>query len=630
MILELTIVELCALSILTGLLVWWYRSPELTPAWLASLVGLSWYLGFVGILLLPIDITHATYIGYSSLLLDSWNVVYWSTFVITWVILPILYEAWYAGELSWRERLVTGVRRNLKSYAIGLLLGVVCAIYLVATGETTILGLPSFLMVFGNTYGFLIVIALLGNGLVEVPRAIWRSTDPEKELERTHYRAVQCDADVYDYRCEVEETEQVVRRVARQLEGSSTANPELRMFAEKIIEFCDKFKYSKGVHRSSSRASHKRPSDPQEAERVNDLSAEFLADLLRKVRRAQEKLHAANLRWEAILESTKRLELAINGQSTTQTEPQLSGLKALLRRVASLWKERLRLPTLRAVSWCAAGMSVLILWSELTVAAPVNLSPFGLLLQAFAPSSDEDKYKQAEKGAFFLQFFALIPYAYMSVCTYYSLFRLRLIGVFALHGPHQSTPGPLMFNAMYLIRLQFPLGYTFLTMVSPPHAHGDTLSDEVAFKRLMSNMDTIPLFGQEFVVYAPIILGLLSLCSLFALFPRLLKLVGLDHEDMDPSTDEDFAERLREGRTLIERGLRRQQREYEQQARDSDEEGGVVNALHASRFASRPTREPTKVASARSFIEMRSSGQRETYSRVNQDSGVASGVGVEY
>ena len=75
----------------------------------------------------------------------------------------------------------------------------------------------------------------------------------------------------------------------------------------------------------------------------------------------------------------------------------------------------------------------------------------------------------------------LLPLAYMSLCTYSSLFKLRLFGTYSLHGGRQSAPGALLFNSMYLIRLQFPLGYNYLRILRYDAAEG------CAFKQLMSS-----------------------------------------------------------------------------------------------------------------------------------------------
>ena len=58
-------------------------------------------LAFVGIILYPIDI------GYSieeqeanEIVLNIWTFVYWFTFFLAWVYLPIMMEYWASGEFK--------------------------------------------------------------------------------------------------------------------------------------------------------------------------------------------------------------------------------------------------------------------------------------------------------------------------------------------------------------------------------------------------------------------------------------------------------------------------------------------------------------------------------------------------
>lgn len=80
-----------------------------------------------------------------------------------------------------------------------------------------------------------------------------------------------------------------------------------------------------------------------------------------------------------------------------------------------------------------------------------------------------------------------------------------------LQGRHQTLPGPLLFNAQYLIRLQFPLGYNFMRILR----YYGTKSNRTpalqlpAFQNLMNDMRTVPVLGTNFNVYAPLLLVVL-------------------------------------------------------------------------------------------------------------------------
>jgi len=77
-ILSLAVAEALVLAVMTGLLLWWYRSKDLTPNWVCAAIGVSWFLGFSGTLLLPLDIAQAVAQGTSSSgMTDIWNFMYW-------------------------------------------------------------------------------------------------------------------------------------------------------------------------------------------------------------------------------------------------------------------------------------------------------------------------------------------------------------------------------------------------------------------------------------------------------------------------------------------------------------------------------------------------------------------------
>jgi len=172
------------------------------------------------------------------------------------------------------------------------------------------------------------------------------------------------------------------------------------------------------------------------------------------------------------------------------------------------------------------------------MAFPVNLSPLGFIIRHSEPL-----------GVAWVQLLALIPLAYMSLCTFYSLFKLRVTGRLV---PRHTTPGALLFNAMYLIRLQFSLGYNYLVMLyGLDGKYGGIETGTIAFQRLMSNMETVPILGTEFIVYSPLLMALFIGLALLNVYARFLQLFGIDVEEAMTSTHPDAVERIMEGKKLL-------------------------------------------------------------------------------
>ncbi len=68
-------------------------------------------------------------------------------------------------------------------------------------------------------------------------------------------------------------------------------------------------------------------------------------------------------------------------------------------------------------------------------------------------------------GIILTQLVAFSTLAYMSVCTYSSLFRMNLGWVFTLQPNQESPATSLIFNAIYLCRLQFSLAFNLFLII---------------------------------------------------------------------------------------------------------------------------------------------------------------------
>ena len=72
-----------------------------------------------------------------------WYTVYWTTFFLAWVVLPILYASWQAGELTWMERLKSAIRLNVRQYLLMALALLLFVIYLVIRYYSAIFNFPT-------------------------------------------------------------------------------------------------------------------------------------------------------------------------------------------------------------------------------------------------------------------------------------------------------------------------------------------------------------------------------------------------------------------------------------------------------------------------------------------------------
>lgn len=115
---------------------------------------------------------------------------------------------------------------------------------------------------------------------------------------------------------------------------------------------------------------------------------------------------------------------------------------------------------------------------------------------------------------------------YMCLCVFYSILRINLVMNYVVEGPHLSLPSSLLFNSQYLGRLQFILGYNFLLCLNY-----SKVDKEVQFNNIMSEVETIPLFGKSFILYSPILMILISILTYFNVVARILKFFNIENED---------------------------------------------------------------------------------------------------
>ncbi|MBA0577442.1 hypothetical protein Golob_025164 [Gossypium lobatum] len=94
-----------------------YFAGPAVPIYVLLTVGYTWFCSFSIIILVPADIwtvISLTMVGHSSKAISLfWSLTYWSTFLLTWVVVPTLQGYEDAGDFTMAERLKTSVHANL-------------------------------------------------------------------------------------------------------------------------------------------------------------------------------------------------------------------------------------------------------------------------------------------------------------------------------------------------------------------------------------------------------------------------------------------------------------------------------------------------------------------------------------
>jgi hypothetical protein len=374
--------------------------------------------------------------------------------------------------------------------------------------------LIGFMMAMTNTYGLLIIIVLMGNGLVALPRRIWEMGNTSAELARLYMmvrkhaaslfcfgfvlipciccvQATSVDTNFHDARFELEDCEIEAKHLNQKINSSETYAefvPYIKIIKERIESFDFK---GKSMSRQYSQQIEKPASDDKDIRKA-------LVSLNARLLTAQRQIMASSRRWISLLETVRYLEVGLETLSTLYHSLTFSQLNlpqnvtnGTLRPEDSSWCE-MRVSTQKDLDdyesssaitktivtahnkvrylWrmkcysifckvsavlCAIA-SIFILVGELSMGIDAVHSPVGWILVAVSSGG---------AGIFITQVIAFLTLAYMSICTYWALFRMNLGWAFTLQPDQQSPATSLLFNATYLCRLQFSLAFNFLLII---------------------------------------------------------------------------------------------------------------------------------------------------------------------
>ena len=91
-------------------------------------------------------------------------------------------------------------------------------------------------MALGNTYGFLMVVLLLGYSLVDLPKQIWRQANPETELRRTQIVASNADEALFEAVWELQDCEDLIDKVATRIGNSEESRVTIDSYYARCVD----------------------------------------------------------------------------------------------------------------------------------------------------------------------------------------------------------------------------------------------------------------------------------------------------------------------------------------------------------------------------------------------------------
>ncbi|KFM23620.1 LMBR1 domain-containing protein 2-like protein [Auxenochlorella protothecoides] len=423
-------------------------------AWLTSLSVIS---------LVPIDV-YSTVSERPVPALDMlWTISYWSTQVLTWALIPIMQNYVVSGAFSVLKRLGDALHRLWLFYLVIITLCIIGGIVALLTHRLQLSTVPALVVTLSNAYGLFVIIALLGYGLVEVPRTLWRRSFPESRLKWHYHRVGRSAEKLADASTELEKVLAIALATTQQI---SRSDAHLRPLSDAVVKYLELYS---PVHFTVLG----RP-------RVNiDLLDESDLDY------ASDEAGLTRLR--------ARCKAAIAHFVGCRGEYVINARRAMHLQAALL----------------AVATSATIIWAEATIGSgrSPDLSPFSLAI-----------HTRVARREFLEQLIVAAPLAYMCACTYFSLFKLGNFGFYHMV-PGATWSRSLLLSGSLLARFAAPLCYNFLHVIRMNEYLKDG-QQMVFIAKMGSAFQDVPILGQSFNTWFPLLLVVYVLLLTFNLWEQ--------------------------------------------------------------------------------------------------------------
>ncbi|XP_076814972.1 G-protein coupled receptor-associated protein LMBRD2-like isoform X2 [Clavelina lepadiformis] len=507
-----------------------------------------------------------------------WRIVYWTSQILTWLVLPFMQSYSCAGDFSTFGKMKRAVIENAVYYGSYLLLfgGLLTYVAVAPDIHLNIEQLKVILITASNTWGLFLLVLLLGYGLVEVPRRMCHAADLDRSLAQTHFKLAKLSTEKQEASEDLDDILEEIKRVAH----SVCYNHPMRKFVNIIVSKCpENFQVSQGMD------------DYEDFDNGrSDISEKSLVKIHRQVIRAMHTYIRTTTQWKMLMKKALLLESISNSMNLPDRQwkeeyPRESSknicVKTLCTTTYTWYWFCLIQPKLRkVVACCLAIFSLMVVWSECTF---FNENPVLSLFAIFI------NLAKSSYNYFYIELASCLTISYLCVCAYYTVFRIKFFNYFYIAGHHQTDESSLLFVGIMLCRLTPPLCLNFLGMIHlDTHITGDT-GVETSYTKIMGHLDVISFISDGFNIYFPILVCVLCIATYFNLGQRCLSVIGFQR--FIDTADDMTTDLVDEGKQMVGREKRRLQREHRSLQR-SERIGAFVHDtdMHSRQWSGRRMR----------------------------------------
>ncbi|KAL1961274.1 hypothetical protein VTO42DRAFT_2 [Malbranchea cinnamomea] len=527
-----------------------YVSLRATPAYLSFTVFLALALPASIVLLVPIDLASSNFRGNAPsgvwlpkrVVLVSWRITYWLTFVLTWAFLPLLGEYLDSGYRTPRDRIVYSLRSNGRYYLMVLCMGFVGLVYIIIQNGFEFTSLKSLLMALAYVWGLAFAIYLMGHGLVAIPRGFWRDVNNGDRLRRIQCRAPRVHERLTDSMAELESVEFQVKQLQKK---KLTVSADLRDWIDELMEM---------TYLPAARLPLASLAEDTRASAPAVITERYLADLGRRLNRARHRNARFADEWARLVQEAVDCQSIIDSCASQHLEfRRLYGPPAFeIPFMTPYLRYHLHVNLLPAIRTVLAGIfalaSVCIVWSEIIKSFFPRLSVI--------PHTVVWRRGEDSTVNFLGQVMAAGWILYMCSAAFRGITDAKVWGNRALV-PRNTYPESACWYAGQVAKLTVPLSYNFLTFLPRDVQHNTT------FYEFLGRLINLTPLGKGFDYFFPIFILFPVCATLFNFYGRVKNKVSniIDAGSVSDDEGEDLEGNpsgigtWREGRELIESEL---------------------------------------------------------------------------
>ncbi|XP_066328562.1 uncharacterized protein [Miscanthus floridulus] len=485
-----------------------YFAGPAVPRYVVVTVGYAWFCSLSIIILVPADIWQTLTGSAKGGIGFFWSWSYWSTFILTWAVVPTIQGYEDAGDFTVKERLKTSIHMNLLFYSIVGAIGLIGLILLLIMHRAWDGGIVGFAMACSNTFGLVTGAFLLGFGLSEIPRNIWKNADWSHRQKVLSHRVAQMAVKLDNAHQEYSNAIVVAQATSNQMSKRDILRPYMDIIDNMLSQM---LREDPSFKPSGGRLG--------ENDMDYDTDDKSMATLRRQLRRAHEEYYRCKSEYMTCVMEALKLEDTIknyerrdaNGWKYVSSfrESRLGTLGSILDTIEFIWRCILRKQLQKAFAVVLGCMSAAILLAEATLLpSGVDLSLFSILI------------KTVGKQEVLVQVAAFVPLMYMCICTYYSLFKIGMLMFYSLT-PRQTSSVSLLMICSMVARYAPPISYNFLNLIL---LGGNA---KTTFEKRMGNIDdAVPFFGRGFNRIYPLIMVVYTLLVASNFFGRVIDFLG--------------------------------------------------------------------------------------------------------